>query len=490
MASKALRNEIDTLSRDISVLQALLKQKQSQLETIVYPTLSLPTEIISTIFIHCLPTKPSGPDSVNVREAPLLLMQVCSRWREIAVSTPELWTSLVIDANLRSDHTSDITTTWLQRSRSYPLSRMKIVGPIEQVKDFTVLTETFRRHARLFRSLELNLPCDSFNKLDAHRLDFPLLRELSILASAPPADADSLDTNIDMFSSVPLLEQLHMYILIPPVFVGLPWGQLRSFTGDAYGLPDCIEALILMPNLTECTFSVFHNIQGFNPGMFSHPGMRSFTLRQTVADGFAARSSEILEFVDFPNLQILHLLGVKEYEPSWSMGAFFQRATAMPHVKRLVINPQSPEQGSAELYTLSRPFSNPANTNLSELELWYPAEDLTRAFLEDMAEKDDFMRGLEKLSFRCQKSRRLTDAISPEALVEIAAAQIARRRTLEGVAKLGLFHVYAVDDSKVPMFLTEADLLPYKTLKTEGMDIYIGADSEDGHNLFELQYRV
>ncbi|KAJ6608263.1 hypothetical protein B0H10DRAFT_1711402, partial [Mycena sp. CBHHK59/15] len=54
----------------------------------VHPVLSLPPEITSEIFIHCLP---SGFLKPSTRKAPLLFTQICHRWRLIALETPELW---------------------------------------------------------------------------------------------------------------------------------------------------------------------------------------------------------------------------------------------------------------------------------------------------------------------------------------------------------------------------------------------------------------
>ncbi|KAJ6580812.1 hypothetical protein B0H19DRAFT_848339, partial [Mycena capillaripes] len=59
-------------------------------EVMTYPILTLPNELTSEIFINCL-----SSDAVRVQPnpatAPLLLAQVCSQWRAIAFSLPELW---------------------------------------------------------------------------------------------------------------------------------------------------------------------------------------------------------------------------------------------------------------------------------------------------------------------------------------------------------------------------------------------------------------
>ncbi|KAJ7982993.1 hypothetical protein DFH06DRAFT_904033, partial [Mycena polygramma] len=61
----------------------------------------LPVEVNSEIFIHCLPSGPEGFDSIKYdrmkprsRNAPLLLLQICRTWRDIALGTPRLWSTV------------------------------------------------------------------------------------------------------------------------------------------------------------------------------------------------------------------------------------------------------------------------------------------------------------------------------------------------------------------------------------------------------------
>ncbi|KAJ7667265.1 hypothetical protein B0H17DRAFT_836591, partial [Mycena rosella] len=55
----------------------------------VYPVLTLPPEIVSQIFVNCLPIH--GRVRPSPTTAPLTLTQICHHWREIALSTSALW---------------------------------------------------------------------------------------------------------------------------------------------------------------------------------------------------------------------------------------------------------------------------------------------------------------------------------------------------------------------------------------------------------------
>ncbi|KAJ7036614.1 hypothetical protein C8F04DRAFT_1095119 [Mycena alexandri] len=83
------------------------------------PILALPPEILAEIFVHCLPGSPDPQD------APYLLCHVCRQFREVAVSTPRLWSSLCVsfnDAKRYLDFCRNGVEIWLSRARSLPLS--------------------------------------------------------------------------------------------------------------------------------------------------------------------------------------------------------------------------------------------------------------------------------------------------------------------------------------------------------------------------------
>ncbi|KAJ7081775.1 hypothetical protein B0H15DRAFT_735800, partial [Mycena belliarum] len=52
------------------------------------PVLSLPVEIVSEVFIHCLP---DNPFDRTIPVAAIVLGHVCRQWRAIALAVPQLW---------------------------------------------------------------------------------------------------------------------------------------------------------------------------------------------------------------------------------------------------------------------------------------------------------------------------------------------------------------------------------------------------------------
>ncbi|KAJ6490700.1 hypothetical protein C8R47DRAFT_977163 [Mycena vitilis] len=85
----------------------------------------VPTEILAEIFIHCLPNEIRPFITPDLADAPLILCEICRRWREVAISTPRLWSALHVDFDLmhkRGAYETDFYQTWLSRAGATPLS--------------------------------------------------------------------------------------------------------------------------------------------------------------------------------------------------------------------------------------------------------------------------------------------------------------------------------------------------------------------------------
>ncbi|KAF8968576.1 hypothetical protein BDZ97DRAFT_1799095, partial [Flammula alnicola] len=51
----------------------------------------LPYEILFNIFLECLPKEPLDQKQPDATRAPMLICHVCSSWRLVALTTPQLW---------------------------------------------------------------------------------------------------------------------------------------------------------------------------------------------------------------------------------------------------------------------------------------------------------------------------------------------------------------------------------------------------------------
>ncbi|KAF7324911.1 hypothetical protein MKEN_00533300 [Mycena kentingensis (nom. inval.)] len=116
--------QIQQLSQRRSVLHAYVDAHGALVQWIR----RIPREILEEIFFKCLPE--DRDPSLHPRDAPILLCQVCSSWRAVALSTPRIWASLHISFAFvawRKDYTQ-VVADWLARSRSLPLSLSIHIG--------------------------------------------------------------------------------------------------------------------------------------------------------------------------------------------------------------------------------------------------------------------------------------------------------------------------------------------------------------------------
>ncbi|KAJ7308657.1 hypothetical protein DFH08DRAFT_636500, partial [Mycena albidolilacea] len=77
------------LNHLIDSLVAERQKLQDELDSVVYPVLSLPPEIKAHIFVQCI-TGGSPPPQTP----PLFLTHICGSWREIALAMRSLWQSI------------------------------------------------------------------------------------------------------------------------------------------------------------------------------------------------------------------------------------------------------------------------------------------------------------------------------------------------------------------------------------------------------------
>ncbi|KAJ7513061.1 hypothetical protein B0H11DRAFT_2268038 [Mycena galericulata] len=147
-------SELDSLIAALTAERDILRAKS---DSIIYPVLTLPPEITTGIFMHCLPT--STLPSPSPSTAPLLLAQVCQQWRQIALDMPRLWRSLAfIDSS-----SVEILKIWLSRAGSLPLHySLHCSSPsrADAILDTSIL------YAHQWQDVSLAIPLMSFPKLD------------------------------------------------------------------------------------------------------------------------------------------------------------------------------------------------------------------------------------------------------------------------------------------------------------------------------------
>ncbi|KAJ6560442.1 hypothetical protein B0H19DRAFT_1147734 [Mycena capillaripes] len=174
---------------------------------------------------------------------------------------------------------------------------------------------------------------------------------------------------IKIFNNVPLLREVRLTGEVPLSFVSLPWQQLTKFTGELYTPWECLKALRLMPNLTECAFSALED--NLPQDVVSHPNIQHFTL----FDGsYRTSSAQLIETLTLPALVTLEIRDLEDLDEE-GLNGFLSRSS--PPLRKLVVRPLDLEDREGVDLQFSSLWKMPS---LTELEIWYPSSGFLKIF--------------------------------------------------------------------------------------------------------------
>ncbi len=156
------------------------KRQKPMAKHSIFPVNQFPREILAEISWNCLPGK-SSEVQILKRAAPLLVSSICSSWRELALATPKLWTTVSI--TLVGPGTMDPSATasatyvinaWLERSGNLPLKLYLAQLSNTDPALFQSILSAFYSHSSRWQDVSLLLY--QTRSLLLPQLDAPLLR--------------------------------------------------------------------------------------------------------------------------------------------------------------------------------------------------------------------------------------------------------------------------------------------------------------------------
>ncbi|KAJ8079220.1 hypothetical protein PM082_021720 [Marasmius tenuissimus] len=140
-----------------------LQERQS---ATVFAQRELPFELLHTIFSIACSSFDSGytlilnkPDFIRTSSTafPVTLSQVCSRWRDVALSTPSLWSAISLRLSALPLFSTTILEHYLQNSKQHPLKVQITAGlspreplPAEAISVWAILTPHLPRVQSLY----------------------------------------------------------------------------------------------------------------------------------------------------------------------------------------------------------------------------------------------------------------------------------------------------------------------------------------------------
>ncbi|KAJ3574982.1 hypothetical protein NP233_g1401 [Leucocoprinus birnbaumii] len=312
-----------TLFESINQLQAHLtslveQHRDSQIKVQQYrAALSsarvLPPELVRRIFIHCVEEPPiTWPPSPG--RLPLSLAQICSGWREVALSTPELWSNINFRANsLRGiEKFKELAELWLSRCRIASAS-VAFTTNCHPERFSNPLGDVIARNSSSIGVLELHLPTTLFNAFSDYPPEaFPRLRTLRLhgLPIYIPMEGGYRLWNSDFspFQFAPHLTDV--VISIPKTrlnleALNLPWSRLSSLhLAESVISPDAmLRVLDKCSSLTSCSARLFADNEITTPNSeVNVPALTSLSLQ---AD--AGELNEFFRYITLPVIQTLSL---------------------------------------------------------------------------------------------------------------------------------------------------------------------------------------
>ncbi|KAJ6555367.1 hypothetical protein DFH09DRAFT_1165251 [Mycena vulgaris] len=291
---------------------------------VVYPVLTLPTEITSEVFIQCLPSRWT-PNSTNPHPmcAPLLLLQICNAWRAIALATPELWAPLRLDMMNRREKYSDLPTLerlaaeWFAHACAVPLS-LTLRGWCDHQRPCH-LPALIDRYAPRLRHLDLEMGVTELSSL-SESLEFSALEHLSVHCwFFGPGEINGDMLTHAFKSDTPRLREVKFRRFDSAFLSGwLPWNQLTSFICGEIPAAAFLQVLRWAPLLVQCTVHV-DRVPATDQPLLSHVSLASLTLR-------AGSSAQFLQSLRLSALQSLHISRNVAYIADHSFLQFLDRS--------------------------------------------------------------------------------------------------------------------------------------------------------------------
>lgn len=165
--------------------------------------LKLPSELLCDIFVACLPIHFVG---ISFAHAPLLLLQVCSLWRAVALDTPALWTTLDFTYPFNLDGPSTFKM-WLKYSGSLPLTFIFETDDYSHITTEREVMQLLLANLCRFKILRGSYGEEFWKVLESYdgQIHAPLLEEFAVCDRAP--SDEEISKHLDLILA-PRLQKL------------------------------------------------------------------------------------------------------------------------------------------------------------------------------------------------------------------------------------------------------------------------------------------
>ncbi|ESK89376.1 hypothetical protein Moror_16219 [Moniliophthora roreri MCA 2997] len=430
--------QLETKIRSLESALKEFRNKQDELQSfaqehkaLLSPARRMLPELWSEIFIHCLPEHSLdyhiNRRNVSCSDAPLLLTQVCSTWRTIAISTPQLWSNITYTVCRPSAMKIQLRRleTWLARTGAAPLSvvvfrsffdannnvldhpHLTFPDPIPPLNEDQVMNFILA-HSHRWRRAEILLPAlEAAQVVAPLRGNLPNLEKLAfgLFWDGMTAMGDP-HGRLDVFETAPKLQEV-CFVENARLQVSLPGSSLTTLSVDAFlSCTDALKTLYYYPNLRNCALNVMLTVSappnlekliGSSSGGLIRLQLQSLTLSFTGSTDFVYPN--FLAYLDIPNITELRIRSHK-----WCHDQLFAFFTQLPQsalVETLELSSPSLSPVWLRAYLLSPVFRH--------LRILVVGKGITHhvpfipndAALQSLFTSKGFLPGLEMVQWTC-----------------------------------------------------------------------------------------
>ena len=311
--------ELDALLERLTFKRYDLKRKINRFYSPIIRL--LPPDVMSTIFEFCL------PDSTVYQTyrfgklfTPLSLGAISSYWRDIAWSTPSLWSSLVVrDPNRHAPHlVTGMAQEWLGRSGRLPLF-IQILSTFDN-ESVSALVDVINQYSNRWSDLDLDIPERYYQLFHATDNHAPILKSIRFHC---PYKSDAISTsNLNLQLTCPRLERACL-TNFPLDGTNIQWDNLTHLTLHYMSIFDSFIILRKTPRLVFCEGSGSCSYRRFEEGDIEAPVLTSLRSLQLGVDIDAGK---FLENLIAPHLEEFSL--PRYYSPSIEVITSFLRRSA------------------------------------------------------------------------------------------------------------------------------------------------------------------
>ncbi|KAJ7050993.1 hypothetical protein C8F01DRAFT_1237534 [Mycena amicta] len=286
-------------------LESLKAQRvlvEQELSKIVYPVLSLPSELTTKIFALAVATGVAAHDPVLLQ-----LASVCQQWRAVALDNPGLW-QFISFTNMISD-AEQLSLCFTERSGTLPIHISILIrdpGDWErwQIPMGILHCSARWKTAHFLSELATSAAQPVYVPKDfSGSLVLPLLEELTMNYSINNQGED----RSMLFRDAPCLHNLCFShpVLVP--HVGLPMEQLRRLEFFDHCTP--VELLELLSHTRNLETLILPSLSsGWPTAIFTGPPLPIYRKLHTLSCVLGG-DSHVIDWLTAPALHTLHLQG-------------------------------------------------------------------------------------------------------------------------------------------------------------------------------------